>query len=224
MAEKGPFRPRKSPRALCEMRETLPCIGRWRAHDIAAKRLSDRLMAKADPKHWRRFARRANEIETDARFVRGAGPRREDDGVGLVGERICDRDFVVAPHRHVRAQLAKVVDEVEREAVIVVDQRDALHSGFRTPKEPSFPMLRRARQVERAMARSKRPFDLSRQSKVAATCFAPFARLVRAHADGAGRVVVDPADQHVHDRRVDEIAGVGVRGVRKQSGCAELAV
>jgi hypothetical protein len=40
------------------------------------------------------------------------------------------------------------VDEVEREAVIVVDERDALHPGFHTPKEPSFPMLRRARQVE----------------------------------------------------------------------------
>jgi hypothetical protein len=45
------------------------------------------------------------------------------------------------------------VDEVEREAVIVVDQRDALHPGFRTSKEPSFPMLRRARQVEPAMPR-----------------------------------------------------------------------
>src|ERR1700729_4601426 len=126
---------------------------RWRAHNIAAKRLSDRLMAEADPEHWRRFARRANEIETDARFVRRARPRGEDDGVRLVGERVCDRDLVVAPHRHIRAQLAKVVDEVEREAVIVVDERDALHPGFRLSKEPSFPMLRRARQVERQMPR-----------------------------------------------------------------------
>ena len=46
---------------------------------------------------------------------------------GLSASASCDRDLVVAPHRHIRAQLAKVVDEVEREAVIVIDQRDALH-------------------------------------------------------------------------------------------------
>src|SRR3984957_13389802 len=95
---------------------------RWRAHNIAAKGLSNRLMAKADPEHWRRSARRANEIETDARFVRRARPGGEDDGVRLVGERVSDRDLVVAPNRHIRAQLAKVVDEIEREAVIVVDE------------------------------------------------------------------------------------------------------
>src|SRR3984957_6914498 len=138
---------------------------RWRAHNIAAKGLSDRLMAKADPEHWCRSAGRANEIDTNARFVRRARPGGEDDGVRLVGERIPDRDFVVAPHGHIRAQLAKVVDEVEREAVIVVDERDALHPGFRTPKEPSFPMLRRARQVERAWCGGRGRLDLSRQSK-----------------------------------------------------------
>ncbi len=104
---------------------------RWRAHDVAAERLPDRLMAKADAKHRRRFARRADEIETDARFVRRAGAGREDDRVRLVGEHIGDGDLIVAPHRHVRPQLAKVMDEVEGEAVIVVDQRDALHPGSR---------------------------------------------------------------------------------------------
>src|SRR6202020_2173099 len=138
---------------------------RWRAHNIAAKRLSDRLMAKADPEHWRRFAGRANEIDTDARFIRRARPGGENDGVRLVGERICDGDLVVAPHRHIRAQLAKVVDEVEREAVIVVDERDALHPGSRAPKEPSFPMLGPARQVERAWCGERGRLDLSRQSQ-----------------------------------------------------------
>ena len=57
---------------------------RWRAYNISAKRLSDRLMAKADPEHWRRFTGRANEIDTNARFVRRARPRGEDDGVRLV--------------------------------------------------------------------------------------------------------------------------------------------
>ena len=51
-------------------------------------------------------------------------------------------------------------------------------------------------------------------------------RSARARADRAGRrdAVVHPANHHVHDRRIDEIAGVGVRGVREQPGHAELAV
>src|ERR1700678_1879693 len=148
---KGAVQTTKEPARIVRNAGNLAMHRRWRAHDIPAKRLSDRLMAKADPEHRRRFAGGANEIDTNARLVRRARPRGENDGVRLVGERIGDRDFVVAAHRHVRAQLAKVVDEVEREAVIVVDQRDALHPGFHTSKEPSFPMLRRARQVEPAM-------------------------------------------------------------------------
>src|ERR1700733_12138520 len=147
---KGSVQTTKEPARIVRNARHLAMHRRWRAHDIAAEGLSDRLMTKADPEHWRRSARRANEIDTNARFVRRARTGGEDDGVRFVGERIGDRDLVVAPNRHVRAQLAEVVDEVEREAVIVVDERDALHPGFRTPKEPSFPMLRRARQVERA--------------------------------------------------------------------------
>src|SRR6202044_3824248 len=98
---------------------------RWRPNNVAAKRLPDRLMTEADPEYRRRFAAHANEVETDAGFVRRARAGRENNGVRLVAERVRDRDLIVAPHRHVRAQLAQVMDEVEGEAVIVVDQRDA---------------------------------------------------------------------------------------------------
>src|SRR6185437_15066834 len=106
----GPVQTAKDPARIVRNARNLAMHWRRRPHD--------RLMAQADPKHWRRLARGADKIETDARFVRGAWTRGEDDGVRLVGERVCDRDLIVAPHRHVRAQFAQVVDEVEREAVI----------------------------------------------------------------------------------------------------------
>src|SRR3954447_24013622 len=81
------------------------------AHDVAAERLADRLMAETNTEHRRGLARGADKVETDARFVRRAGTRRKDDGVRLVGQRVRDRDLVVAPHGHVRAELAKVMDE-----------------------------------------------------------------------------------------------------------------
>ena len=42
---------------------------------LAAKRLTDRLMAEAYAENGRRFAGRAHEIEADARLVGGARPR-----------------------------------------------------------------------------------------------------------------------------------------------------
>ena len=135
---KGAVQTAEEPARIVRNARHLAVHRRWRAHNVAAERLPDRLMAEADPEHRRRFARRADEIETDARFVRRARTGRENDGVRLVGERVRDRDLIVAPHRHVRAQLAKVMDEVEGEAVIVVDQRDALHPGSRPPKGAAF--------------------------------------------------------------------------------------
>src|SRR5271166_3741544 len=98
-----------------------------RPHDVAAERLPDRLVTEADAEDWGRVARGAHEVETDARLVRRAGAGREDNCVRLPRKSVLDADLVVSPHSYVRAQLAEIVDEVEREAVIVVDQRDALH-------------------------------------------------------------------------------------------------
>ena len=56
------------------------------------------------------------------------GPGESTIASGFAARVSSDADLVVPPHRHVRAEFAEIVDEVEREAVIVVDQGDALHS------------------------------------------------------------------------------------------------
>ena len=56
------------------------------------------------------------------------GPGESTMASGSSRERLVDADLVVAPHRHVGAELAEIMDEIEGEAVVIVDQRDALHS------------------------------------------------------------------------------------------------
>src|SRR5579871_5874195 len=98
------------------------------AHDLAAEGLSDRLMAEADAENRGGFARSPHEVEADACLIRRAWARREHDRLGSLRQRLLHADLVVAPDRHLRAELAEIVHEVEREAVIIVDEGDALHS------------------------------------------------------------------------------------------------
>ncbi len=55
------------------------------------------------------------------------GPGDSTIASGSAASTSFDRDLVVAMHDHVRPQPAEVVDEVEGEAVVVVDQDD--HDG-----------------------------------------------------------------------------------------------
>ena len=69
-----------------------------------------------------------DQIEADAGLVRRAGAGRQHDRVGLSRQHVRDGDLVVAMHGHVRPKPAQVMDEVEGEAVVVVDQHD--HAPF----------------------------------------------------------------------------------------------
>src|SRR5271166_4605855 len=122
----------KKPACIVRDARNLAVHRQRRSHHVAAKSLTDGLVAEADAEDRGRLAGGANKIETDTRLVRRAWPRREDDRVGRVREGFLHADFIVSPHCNVRAKLAEIVDEVEREAVIVVDQRDALHSSSRS--------------------------------------------------------------------------------------------
>ena len=95
-----------------------------RPHHVAAEHLADRLMAEADAEH--RNGRRGlrDEVEADAGLVGGARPRRQHDGVGIGGHDFGGGDLVVAMDGDLGAQLAEIVDEVEGEAVVVVDEDD----------------------------------------------------------------------------------------------------
>ena len=65
-----------------------------------------------------------DEIETDAGVVGRARPRREHHRVRIHGDDLPDADLVVAKHADVRPQPAEIVEQVEGEAVVIVDQDD----------------------------------------------------------------------------------------------------
>ena len=95
-----------------------------------------------------------DQVEADAGLVRRAGAGRQHDRLGLAREHVVDRDLVVAMHDDVRPQLAQVVDEVEGEAVVVVDQQDhgrLSSSTFRALRRGSEPV----RAADGAIARAR---------------------------------------------------------------------
>ena len=64
-------------------------------------------------------------FRNDAIDVAGIRARREDHAVRPLRADPLDRDLVVAEHLELRAELAEVLDEVERERIVVVDDEDA---------------------------------------------------------------------------------------------------
>ncbi len=72
-----------------------------------------------------------DQVEADAGLVRRAGAGRQHDCLGLGGQHLIDADLVVAMHGDVGSKPAQIVDEVEGEAVVVVDQHD--HHGLPRP-------------------------------------------------------------------------------------------
>ena len=66
--------------ALMQNVGDLAVDGLRRAHDLAAKGLADGLMAEADAEDRDFRAGLADQVEADARLVRGAGAGRQHDG------------------------------------------------------------------------------------------------------------------------------------------------
>src|ERR1035437_6679173 len=113
-------------------------VGRRRAHHFAAERLPDRLMPEADAEDRNRWRGLGDEIEADAGFVRGAGAGRQHDGFRLGGDHIGGPNLVVGMDDDVRPPPAQVMEQVEGEAVVVVDQNDHVFKpaqGLKTTHE-----------------------------------------------------------------------------------------
>ena len=95
-----------------------------RAHHLAAERLADRLVAQTDA-HQRYFPRGGGDQgEADPRLVRRAGAGREHDGLGVPGQRVLHGQLVVAHDLARSTDIADEMDEVEGEAVVIVDEQD----------------------------------------------------------------------------------------------------
>src|SRR6185436_9414825 len=94
------------------------------ANHLGAERGTDRLVAEADAEDRQLAGEGADRVDADARLGRRARPGRQDDRVGCERADAVDVDLVVAKHAHVFSQLAEVLDEIEREAVVVVDHQE----------------------------------------------------------------------------------------------------
>jgi len=95
-----------------------------RTDHFATESVADRLMAEADAEDRNLRRRFLDQVKANAGFLRRARPGRQHDGVGLRRHDGAARHFVVAMHDDIRTQLPEIVDEVEREAVVVVDKND----------------------------------------------------------------------------------------------------
>ena len=108
----------------------LPDFGELAVHrnrrpdHAAAKSLADGLVAEADAKDRNVRGGALDQIEADAGLVGRAWTGRQHDGVGVAREHVIDADLIIAMDIDLRPQAAQVMDEVEGEAVIVVDQQD----------------------------------------------------------------------------------------------------
>ncbi len=137
----------KNARALVLDQRQLAMHRHRRAHHRAAEHLPDRLMPETDPEDRNGGRSLADEVEADAGIVRRAGAGREHDGIGLGIDHSLRRDLVVAMHDHLRPQLPQVVEEIEGEAVVVVDQDDhrekpAIFGSFRFKEKQDNPHKR----------------------------------------------------------------------------------
>ena len=93
-----------------------------RAHDLAAERIADRLMAEADAEDGNGLRRLRDQIEADAGFFRRAGTGRKDDGFRVGHDDVAACHLIVAVNDDIRAQFTEIVHQVEGEAVVIVDK------------------------------------------------------------------------------------------------------
>ena len=95
-----------------------------RAHHLAAEDLADGLMAEADAEQRHLARRLADQVEADAGLIGRAGAGREHDRLRLGRDHRVGRNLVVAMNDDIRPQPAQIVEQVEGEAVVIVDQDD----------------------------------------------------------------------------------------------------
>src|SRR5439155_1211449 len=99
-----------------------------RPHDLAAERLTDRLMAEAHAQHRHLAGECPNQGDKDARLRGRLGTGREHRGGGLQRLHLGDAQRVVPIDNGILSQLAKILDEVVGEGVVIVEHEQ--HAQF----------------------------------------------------------------------------------------------
>ena len=91
------------------------------ADDVASENLTDGLVTEADSEDRCRLSKFADDIAADPRFVRCAGAGGDTNFFGSQCTDFRDVHGIVADDFHIGTKLAKVLDEVVGEGVVVID-------------------------------------------------------------------------------------------------------
>ena len=94
------------------------------ADDVAAVNLPNALVAEADTEDRNFSAEMPNHIATDPRIGGRAGPGGNDYFFGSELLDVGNGNLVVALHKELRTQFAKVLNEVVGERIVVIDDED----------------------------------------------------------------------------------------------------
>src|SRR5439155_14203731 len=103
----------------------------------SAKRFPQTLMSQADSQRRERGAQLEQKVFADARLRRCSRSWRENRGDRVQPGDFRQRDLVVAPNDNLLSQLAKVLDEVVGERVVVVDYQDSVVGWHVSPRRPA---------------------------------------------------------------------------------------
>src|SRR5712692_5077455 len=93
-----------------------------RAHDFSAKGGANGLVPQAHAEDGDFSGKPLDYLHGDARLLRGAGTRRDDNLFRAASGNFVRGNFVVAAHLDIAAQLAEILREVVGEGVVVVQQ------------------------------------------------------------------------------------------------------
>jgi hypothetical protein len=93
------------------------------AHDIASKDVADALMAEADAQDWDALTKGSDHVTADASFLWRARTWRDTNMIGPLFGDLFQRDLIIPMDLHLRAHLAKVLDEVVGKGVVIVDDQ-----------------------------------------------------------------------------------------------------
>ncbi len=99
------------------------------ADDFAAEDVAHTLVAEADAKHGDGGAEGLDDVVGEAGFARRTGAGRNEDAGRFQGADLVESDLVIAGNLHLHAQLAEVLHEVVREAVVIVDDQQHARDG-----------------------------------------------------------------------------------------------
>lgn len=92
--------------------------------DVATIDLTDSLMTEADTQDRDMRSGSPNEIAADTSLGRGAGAWGDDDGFRPENNGLLNSQGIVAAYITFSPEFTEIVNEIEGEAVIIVDQQD----------------------------------------------------------------------------------------------------